>query len=418
MSNNIANKLQAILSAKGDIKDAIEGKGVTVGSASLDQYASKIEQIPAPVVEAPENDVNFYDYDGFRVASYTIAEAKALTALPTPPTHEGLTFQEWNWTLADIQGYQRKYIDIGANYATNDGKCHIKIDLPYDGSTYKIILNQTATRSTTIDWGDGSEASVVTTNNDGGNVTASHTYSQKGKYDIKVYKTDGTGTFSLTDTSNNVYIPSYAYEINLSDAIRATVFQGGYFKVSVPKTLTTFQPKFSYCNTPLLTAPRSSDWKTSVVNSYALYMYGIVSFPASVPPNTSSAFYSAYGNSRSIIPKLSTTGNCWNNTFSAGTRIKVLSIPNNLKWSSQANSGNFFGTLYSLVELEVEQGWTPNYSVNFSGSVSLTAQAIVDFFNKLGTTESAITLTFGTTNLNKLTAEEKAIATNKGYTLA
>lgn len=45
MSNNIATKLQAILSAKGDIKDAIEGKGVTVGNASLDQYASKIEAI-------------------------------------------------------------------------------------------------------------------------------------------------------------------------------------------------------------------------------------------------------------------------------------------------------------------------------------------------------------------------------------
>ena len=43
---------------------------------------------------------------------------------------------------------------------------------------------------------------------------------------------------------------------------------------------------------------------------------------------------------------------------------------------------------------------------------------LVKFFNKLGTTTNTITLTFGSTNLNKLTADQKAIATNKGYTLA
>ena len=37
-------------------------------------------------------DVNFYDYDGTLVASYTLSEAQALTALPNGPTHEGLIF--------------------------------------------------------------------------------------------------------------------------------------------------------------------------------------------------------------------------------------------------------------------------------------------------------------------------------------
>ena len=48
-------------------------------------------------------DVNFYDYDGTIVASYTLAEAQALTALPDGPTHDGLTFQVWNYTLEKVK---------------------------------------------------------------------------------------------------------------------------------------------------------------------------------------------------------------------------------------------------------------------------------------------------------------------------
>jgi hypothetical protein len=56
--------------------------------------------------------------------------------------------------------------------------------------------------------------------------------------------------------------------------------------------------------------------------------------------------------------------------------------------------------------------------MNLGSSKYWMTQSLVDFFTKLGTTSTAITLTLGTANLNKLTAEQKAIATNKGYTLA
>jgi hypothetical protein len=56
--------------------------------------------------------------------------------------------------------------------------------------------------------------------------------------------------------------------------------------------------------------------------------------------------------------------------------------------------------------------------MNFNGSTYWNADAIVAFFTKLGTTQTAITLTFGSTNLGKLTSDQKAIATDKGYTLA
>lgn len=42
---SIANEIQRLQSAKADIKNAIEEKGVTVGDGTIDTYAEKISQI-------------------------------------------------------------------------------------------------------------------------------------------------------------------------------------------------------------------------------------------------------------------------------------------------------------------------------------------------------------------------------------
>jgi hypothetical protein len=96
--------------------------------------------------------------------------------------------------------------------------------------------------------------------------------------------------------------------------------------------------------------------------------------------------------------------------------VKILSIPN--KQFATLSSGQFFQNNNMLKELDVVQGWTPTQSIIFSASTNWTAEMMVKLFGKLGTTTGSITLTFGSTNLDKLTADQKAIATNKGYTLA
>ena len=62
-----------------------------------------------------DNDVEFIDYDGDVVDSYTAAEFAELTALPPNPTHEGLIAQGWNWSLADAKSFVATYgrITIG-----------------------------------------------------------------------------------------------------------------------------------------------------------------------------------------------------------------------------------------------------------------------------------------------------------------
>ena len=59
-------------------------------------------------------------------------------------------------------------------------------------------------------------------------------------------------------------------------------------------------------------------------------------------------------------------------------------------------------------------------SFNISNSTLLSSSELVKIFNNLAdlTNSSSQTLTLGTTLLAKLTDEEKAIATNKNWTLA
>lgn len=76
--------------------------------------------------------------------------------------------------------------------------------------------------------------------------------------------------------------------------------------------------------------------------------------------------------------------------------------------------------IVSLTDIELKQGYCKN--INISGMTdNLTEENIVNhILNKLGdnTGQSPLTITLGATNLAKLTAEEIAIATNKGFTLA
>lgn len=57
-------------------------------------------------------------------------------------------------------------------------------------------------------------------------------------------------------------------------------------------------------------------------------------------------------------------------------------------------------------------------SFNISSSTKFTQEALVEILNNLATVTTAQTLTMGATNLAKLTDTDKAIATDKGWTLA
>lgn len=150
-------------------------------------FVSAIEGIEtgggsAPVVveEPEEKAVNFYDYDGRRLFSYTAEEAAALTELPTPPARDGLVFQEWNWTIDEVK--KAKAADIGANCTTTDGKTRLYIKIENQvRKDMTLNLYQNTAGDISVDWGDGSAAETSDT---AGNISLPHTYESAGEYTI------------------------------------------------------------------------------------------------------------------------------------------------------------------------------------------------------------------------------------------
>ena len=131
--------------------DIASGKTAYVGGSKITGTATGGGG-SAPVAVSPK-DVNFYDCDGTCLFAYTIAEAQALSALPTQPTHDGLTGKGWNYTLAQVNALTNK-CNIGAMYITDDGKTRLYIRLD-KRLAVPLYWSQTVANGVTVDWGVG-----------------------------------------------------------------------------------------------------------------------------------------------------------------------------------------------------------------------------------------------------------------------
>ena len=116
-------------------------------------------------------------------------------------------------------------------------------------------------------------------------------------------------------------------------------------------------------------------------------------------------------------PNLSNMSNMFNNC----NNLKSIPL---LDCSRVSSMSTMFGwsSIYSLTDL----GGFKNLKINFTDGLNklpnLTVQSLMNVINNLydfrANGESTTrTLTLGTTNLNKLTDEQKAVATNKGWNL-
>lgn len=146
-----------------------------------------------------ESDINFWDYDGTLLYSWTLAELAIKTELPPLPSHDGLICQGWNWTLQDIKDAGRE-LDIGALYITDDGKTRLYVDV--DTETWDdFVLNywQNPRNATTVDWGDGTTPETV---NKDSWIEHRHVYAASGSYVITMSVKEGA-TIRLGNGSNS-----------------------------------------------------------------------------------------------------------------------------------------------------------------------------------------------------------------------
>lgn len=240
-------------------------------------------------------DVNFYDYDGTLLHTYTAQEFAALSAHPANPTHEGLTAQGWNWTLADAKAFVAAAgkLHIGQTYTTSDGKTRIYITIDQsEWMSPTLYFSASAAGNTTIDWGDNSptETSV------GGENALTHTYAAQGSYVITLAVASGTTqlggaayAFPIISGSNEgrTTYKNMVKKIEIGSSVSLrNYFAYGLSSLStitIPTTVTSFSSNtFTICSNLLaLIIPSSITSSTSSMCDYCASL-SVVCFPREI----------------------------------------------------------------------------------------------------------------------------------------
>ena len=109
----------------------------------------------------------------------------------------------------------------------------------------------------------------------------------------------------------------------------------------------------------------------------------------------------------------SDTSNVTNMSYMFNACSSLTSVPA-FDTSNVTNMSSMFYSCYSLTEIHMTG---MKVSFDISASTKFTESALVEILNNLTNVTSTQTLTMGSTNLAKLTDDEKAIATGKGWTL-
>lgn len=290
--------------------------------------------------------VNFRDYDGTPLYSYTAEEALALSELPPLPVREGLICQEWNWSLADMQEYVASYgvCEIGATYITDDGKTRIYITLT-EGRT-SPMLGCCPNGTVTVDWGDGTTPDILT----GTSVTAvkwtpTHEYAKPGDYIITLTVDGGMGITYGSETSGILRYNSESDSRNSAYQCAVTKIEigegdiqlsGGAFynctamkSITMPRNVSTIGSNVFRINYSLRGVVVPSG--ITALGTYSLYQclgLRVVSLPASVVTLGTQMFYDDRSLQRVVLPnQIAAIPNAF--TYCRG--LACIHIPINVK---------------------------------------------------------------------------------------
>lgn len=203
-TNNLATAINSISGGSATLitKSITQNGTYNASSDNADGYSQVIVNVSGGgTVEPEEKDVNFYDYDGTRVYSYTKTEFLALESMPENPTHDGLTSQGWNWSLSDAQTYvtNNTELDIGQNYVTSDGTTRLYVDLIDSTLNVRVKFGVYVNTNNSIDWGDNTTPFTMQSSSKQ-MIYADHVYSEKGKYVISI---KSTSAIYITGNSNS-----------------------------------------------------------------------------------------------------------------------------------------------------------------------------------------------------------------------
>ena len=385
--------------------------------------------------------VNFIDYDGTILHAYTKEEANALTALPDNPTHDGLTAQGWNWTLAQVKAQLTACPDgdvwVGQMYITTSGATEIDITLEADALSPWLFIRPSGT--VIIDWGDGSATDTVTGNGNNDQYT-NHTYSSAGDYTVKL-SASGASTFqiangnssysgllsiknggsessvysqavksvrlgngatikgySFTNCINLSYVTVYSGSVNFSDGPFQQCYSLKSFTVPSDVTVLNGLYAFSKCyNLQSISLPPSL---TKIGSNSFPYCYNIryMTLPTSLTVIGSNAFQYCYNLSLTVPSSVATFGD---GAFNSMHTMKTCTIPASMSGVPDSIfSGNY------LESVVIPSGVTSIGNSAFSNCYFLTEINIPSSVTSIGTSAfyqcfnlTGITLPSGLTSL-------------------
>lgn len=359
-----------------------------------------------------EKDVNFYDYDGACLYSYSASDFASLTALPANPVHDGLTAQGWNWSLSDAKTYVANYgkLDIGQMYITSSG--NTEIDVIMLKGRLEPTLSVSVNGTIFVNWGDNTTSDTVTGTSLSTKQSVSHTYANAGSYTITISVSSGSFSFycsssvpllSKNDTTNENYvyanciqavrigtgittIADYSFRscqslssITLPSSIVSIKYNAFYYcyslkSITIPSTTNgisisgsgTFECCYSLKS---IAFPKSISGLTTYMFRYC-YNLKKIAFPSSISSITEQALINCYSICSITIPDSITTIGV--KAFTTCRSLSSITLPSSITTISE----QAFSSCYGVKEYHIKPT-TPPTLANTNAFSGISSDCII-----------------------------------------
>ena len=360
----------------------------------VDDMIDAVAQIDTCVIR---KQINFIDYDGTLLHSYTKNEWANATALPVNPSHDGLTAQGWNWTKAQIDAQLTAIpngdVWVGQMYITQSGDTEIDVVFA-DKARLSPILTIAVNGTVTVDWGDNTTANTVTGTSLTTRQDVPHTYASVGSYTIIIHVVSGSFTFygsasytllrkNNTGSENRVYA-NCVHALRLGSgvtSIRANAFYTCHSlaSVTIPSGVTSIgNYAFYECN-PLKSVTIPSG--VTSIGDFEFYdcdCLASVSIPSGVTSIGNYAFSGCYSLTSVTIPSGVTS--IGNSAFHSCYCLTSMTIP-----SGVTSIGEYeFYYCHSLASLTIPSSVTSIGNYAFSSCDYLKSVTIPSGVTSIG----------------------------------
>lgn len=373
---SVASEIARLQNAKASIKTAIENKGVTVGDIKLDAYSAKIDEIstgvePTGTLEITENGT--YDVK---------QKAYAKVAVPEPSGNIKITENGFHiikqYSIAEVAVYPTliaKTISANGTYNASDDNAYgygsVSVNIPEKKLGTKTI-NANGDYNATADSLDGySNVSVSVPEK----ILTTKTITIDGTYNATDDNADGYSQVKVMVPTDDI-----------NDYFNNTLTSKGYYTSSWEDIVKKIPP-------------------IKIIGNDATYIFAncrINGFTRIDTRNVTKMSYMFDSARCKAIPELDAS--------------KVTDIESLLMNCTYLED---FGGLLNLGKAYPDTSIKESLSLGLHNNNKMTHDSLMNVINKLYDISSKGTqvINLGDTNKAKLTAEEIAIATNKGWTV-